>query len=32
MPWFYVDYYYIILIIPALLFGFWAQAKVNSAY
>lgn len=32
MPWFYVDYYYIILIIPALLFGFWAQSKVNSAY
>ena len=32
MPWFYVDYYYIILIVPALLFGLWAQSRVNSAY
>lgn len=32
MPWFYIDYYYIILIVPALLFGLWAQSRVNSAY
>ncbi len=32
MPWFYLDYYYIILIVPALIFGLWAQSRVNSAY
>ncbi len=32
MPWFYFDYYYLVLIVPALIFGLWAQAKVNSAY
>lgn len=31
MPYFF-DYYYIILIIPALLFGLWAQFRVKSAY
>lgn len=32
MPGFYIDYYYLILIVPALLFGMWAQSRVNSAY
>ena len=31
MPFFF-DYYYIILIIPALLISVWAQTKVNSAF
>lgn len=31
MPYFF-DYYYIILIIPALLFGLWAQMRVKTAY
>ena len=31
MPFFF-DYYYIILIIPALLISIWAQTKVNSAF
>ncbi len=31
MP-FYFDYYYIILIVPALLISLWAQAKVNTTF
>ena len=26
------DYYYLILIVPAMLFAFWASARVNSAF
>lgn len=29
---FYIDPYYLVLVIPALLLGFWAQARVSSAY
>lgn len=32
MPLFYVDYYYIILVIPAMLLAVWAQYKVKSTY
>ncbi len=33
MPFFYYfDIYYFILIIPALLFGLWAQSQVNSSF
>lgn len=27
----YFDYYYFILVVPALLFAMWAQKKVKSA-
>ncbi|MBE6882131.1 MAG: zinc metallopeptidase [Oscillospiraceae bacterium] len=33
MPFYYgFDIYYIILILPALLFGLWAQSQVNSSF
>ncbi|MBR3953698.1 MAG: zinc metallopeptidase [Oscillospiraceae bacterium] len=32
MPYFYFDIYYLILIVPALLFGLWAQSQVNSNF
>lgn len=32
MPYFFVDYYYIILVIPALILAAWAQFKVKSTY
>lgn len=32
MPYYYFDFTYIIFIIPALLFGFWAQFRVKSTY
>ena len=32
MPYFYVDRYYWILIIPTLLFAFWAQSRVSSTF
>ena len=32
MPYFFIDYYYIILVIPAMLIALWAQYKVKSTY
>ena len=32
MPFFFYDYYYIILVIPAMLLALWAQFKVKSTY
>jgi Zn-dependent membrane protease YugP len=32
MPFFYFDYYYIVLIIPALLISIWAQYTVKSTF
>lgn len=32
MPYFFMDYYYIILVIPAMLLALWAQVKVKSTY
>ncbi len=32
MPYFYMDRYYLILIIPTMLFAFWAQSKVSSTF
>ncbi len=32
MPYFFMDYYYIILVIPAMLLAVWAQFKVKSTY
>lgn len=32
MPYFFYDYYYIILVIPAMLLAMWAQVKVKSTY
>lgn len=32
MPYFFMDYYYIILVIPAMLLAVWAQVKVKSTY
>ncbi len=32
MPYFYVDCYYWILIIPTMLFAFWAQSRVSSTF
>lgn len=32
MPYFFVDYYYIILVIPAMIIAAWAQFKVKSTY
>jgi len=28
----YIDYYYLVLILPAMLFAFWASARVNSTF
>lgn len=32
MPYFYYDYYYLILVLPAMLIALWAQIKVKSTY
>lgn len=32
MPFYYLDFSYIIFILPALLFGLWAQLRVNTAF
>ncbi len=32
MPFFFYDYYYIILVIPAMLLALWAQIRVKSTY
>lgn len=32
MPYFFVDYYYIILVIPAMLIALWAQVRVKTTY
>ncbi len=32
MPYFYIDPYYLLLVLPALLFSLWASARVNSAF
>jgi len=32
MPYFYIDKYYILLVLPAALLSLWAQSKVNSTY
>lgn len=32
MPYFYIDQYYILLIVPTMLFAFWAQSKVSSTF
>ena len=29
---FYIDWYYIVLVLPALVFSFWASARVNSTF
>lgn len=32
MPFFYMDYWYLILVVPALLISVWAQFRVKSAF
>lgn len=32
MPFFYIDWYYIVLVVPALLFSIWASVRVNSTF
>ena len=32
MPFFYLDYWYIVLVVPALLLAFWAQINVNTTF
>ena len=32
MPFFYCDYYYLILVVPALLLAIWAQVQVKTTY
>lgn len=32
MPYFFIDYYYIILVIPAMIIALWAQFRVKSTY
>lgn len=32
MPYFYFDWYYFILVIPAMLFSLWASSHVNSTF
>lgn len=32
MPFFYVDYWYLVLVVPALLVSMWAQFKVKSTF
>lgn len=32
MPFFYMDYWYLILVVPALLVSLWAQLKVKSTF
>ncbi len=32
MPWFFIDYWYVILVLPALILAYWAQFRVNSTF
>lgn len=32
MPFFYIDQYYLLLVVPAMLIAFWAQIKVKSTF
>ena len=32
MPYYYLDSYYLILIVPTMLFALWAQSKVKSTF
>lgn len=32
MPWFFVDYWYVVLVLPAVILAFWAQFRVNSTF
>lgn len=32
MPYFYFDYYYLILVVPAMLLAIWAQVQVKTTY
>lgn len=32
MPWFFIDYWYIVLVLPAMLFALIASASVNSTF
>lgn len=32
MPYFYFDYYYLLLVVPAMIIAMWAQVKVKSTY
>ena len=32
MPFYYIDYWYLILVVPALLISVWAQVKVKSTF
>lgn len=32
MPYFFIDHYYIVLVLPALIFSMWAQYKVKSTF
>ena len=32
MPYFYFDYYYLMLVVPALLLAIWAQVQVKTTY
>ena len=32
MFFYYIDYWYLILVLPAILFGFWAQMKITNTY
>lgn len=32
MPFFFMDYWYVILVLPAVILAFWAQARVSSTF
>ena len=32
MPFFYVDWYYIVLVLPAVILSLWASAHVKSTF
>ena len=32
MPWFFIDYWYVIFVLPAVILAFWAQIRVNSTF
>lgn len=32
MPWFFIDYWYVVLVLPAVILAFWAQFRVNSTF
>lgn len=32
MPFFYIDWYYIVLVLPAMIFSLWASSRVNSTF